>query len=62
LKILEIRNWHRVARDWKKWIRILLGAEVHNRLYSEEMGWKKVKTADNTMVNQKVKAVCELIE
>jgi len=28
---MEIRNWHTVARDWKKWKMIVLEAKVHNR-------------------------------
>lgn len=32
LKILGIRSWNTVARDWKEWRRLVLRAKVHNRL------------------------------
>ena len=32
LKILGIRSWNTVARDWKEWRRSVLRAKVHNRL------------------------------
>jgi hypothetical protein len=32
LKIMGIRNWLTVARDWKEWRRIVLEAKVHTRL------------------------------
>jgi hypothetical protein len=32
LKIMEIRNWHVVARDRQEWRRIVLEAKVHNGL------------------------------
>jgi len=31
LKILKVRNWNTVARDWKEWRRSLLETKVHNR-------------------------------
>jgi hypothetical protein len=32
LKIMEIRNWHAMAKDRQKWRKIVLEAEVHNGL------------------------------
>jgi hypothetical protein len=32
LKIMEIRNWHAVAKYRQKWRKIVLEAEVHNGL------------------------------
>jgi len=32
LKLLGVRNWNTVARDWKEWRRSVLGAKVCNRL------------------------------
>jgi hypothetical protein len=32
LKILGVRNWNTVVRDWKDWGRSVLGAKVCNRL------------------------------
>jgi hypothetical protein len=33
LKIMGIRNWHAVAKDHQEWRKIVLEADVHNRLY-----------------------------
>jgi hypothetical protein len=32
LKIMGIRNWHAVAKDYQEWRKIVLEAKVHNGL------------------------------
>jgi len=32
MKFKGIRNWHAVTRNWKEWWRIIVEAEVQNRM------------------------------
>jgi hypothetical protein len=41
MKVKGTRNWHAVAKNWKKWRRILLEAKVQQTVGLEEKNRKK---------------------